>query len=351
MLRKTYSRLIRRPCRICLWAFLVTMLLFGVSHADEQASPSPAPFAGKKILWVDSYHQAYEWTAGIEQGILRVLQNSGVELRIVRMDSKRRSSEGEIRDAAIRAKAEIATFQPDVVIASDDNAVKYLVVPYLKNTDLPVVFSGVNWDASLYGLPARNVTGMIEVDLVETQVEHLSRYANGQRIGFLSGDRSTERKIIYNYNRLFFNGQMKSYLVRNMRELKESFLRAQGEVDMLYINNYTGIEDWDPVAAEQFIVDNLKVPTGSHNPFMAPFVLVTLAKDPHEHGEWMAGTALKILAGQSPEDIPLARSQCGHLIINLKMAQALEVVFPMATLKAATVIGQQALDTKTKNEH
>lgn len=344
MLWKTYGRLIRRSLRISLWAFLVTMLLCGMPLADEQASP----VAGKKILWVDSYHQTYEWTAGIEQGIRRRLQNSGVELRIVRMDSKRRSSEGEIRGAALRAKAEITNFQPDVVIASDDNAVKYLVVPYLKNADLPVVFSGVNWDASLYGLPARNVTGMIEIDLVETQVEHLSRYAKGQRIGFLSGDRYSEHKIIYNYNRLFFNGQMKSYLVRNMREFKDYLIRAQSEVDMLYINNYTGIEDWDPVAAEQFIVEHIKVPTGSHNPFMAPFVLVTLAKAPHEHGEWMAATALKILAGQSPEDIPLARSQRGHLIINLKMAKALEVVFPIATLEAATVIGQEALDSKPK---
>ncbi|MEZ4485605.1 MAG: hypothetical protein R2864_13850, partial [Syntrophotaleaceae bacterium] len=124
-------------------------------------------FAGKKVLWVDSYHQAYEWSAGIETGIREGLQGSGVELRIVRMDSKRRSSEDQIRKAALKAKAEIEAYRPDLVIASDDNAVKHLVVPYLKDTDLPVVFCGVNWDASIYGLPAGNVAGMVEVDLVE----------------------------------------------------------------------------------------------------------------------------------------------------------------------------------------
>ena len=332
----------RRTFRISLWAFLVTMLLCGVSQADEQASPARGPFAGKKILWVDSYHQTYEWTAGIEQGIRRGLQNSGVELRIVRMDSKRRSSEGQKRSAALRAKAEIETFQPDLVIASDDNASKYLVVPYLKNTELPVVFCGVNWDASVYGFPAPNVTGMVEVELVAPLVEHLSRYTEGQRIGYLSGDVLTERKIVEHYNRSFFAGQMKPYLVRTFDEFRAAFLQVQDEVDILYLYNYAGIADWDPVAAEAFIAAQVRIPTGSPNSFMAPFVLISLAKDPQEQGEWAARSALEVLAGRPPVEIPLTHNERGQLIVNLKMAQVLGVTFPLSTLKAATVIGREA---------
>jgi hypothetical protein len=33
--------------------------------------------------------------------------------------------------------------------------------------DLPVVFVGVNWDASPYGYPTANVTGSVEVELIE----------------------------------------------------------------------------------------------------------------------------------------------------------------------------------------
>ena len=57
------------------------------------------------------------------------------------------------------------------MIASDDNAQKYLVVPYLKGTQVPVIFNGVNWDASAYGFPTSNVTGMIEVELPDQLVE------------------------------------------------------------------------------------------------------------------------------------------------------------------------------------
>ncbi len=66
----------------------------------------------------------------------------------------------------------------------------------MKCTALPVVFCGVNWDAPLYSLPDGNVACMVKVDLVENQIMHLSRYARGTRIGYLSGDTETERKII-----------------------------------------------------------------------------------------------------------------------------------------------------------
>lgn len=322
---------------------LLNLLLLPILAPAADGTMDAQPYLGKKILWVDSYHPAYEWSAGIEQGIRMTLQGSGVELRIVRMDSKRRSAEADIRAAASKAKAVIDAFRPDVVIASDDNASKYLVLPYLKDTNLPVVFCGVNWDASTYGYPARNVTGMVEVDLVEAQLDHLSRYAKGRRIGYLSGDVFSERQISAHYNDRFFAGQLKTYLVRTLAEFKAAFLQAQDEVDMLYIYNYAGIVDWEPAVAEAFLAEHIRVPTGSHNPFMAPFVLVTLAKDSQEQGEWAAGAALEVLAGRSPADIPLVRNERGQLIVNLSMAEALGVTFPLETLQAATVIGQKVL--------
>jgi ABC-type uncharacterized transport system substrate-binding protein len=336
------------PALLRRLVFLVLLslgpVLSGGRVGAEQLSAS-GETSGKvrKILWVDSYHREYEWSAGIEQGIRQVLAKANVELRIVRMDTKRTPAEKDKRAAALRAREAIEKFRPDVVIASDDNAVKYLVVPYLKNTALPVVFCGVNWDAALYGLPDGNVAGMVEVDLVETQIMHLSRYARGARIGYLSGDTETERKIIDIYNRRFFNGCLKSYLVTTFADFQKQFLRAQQEVDMLYIYNYAGIADWDPVRAETFLLRNVRIPTGSHNPFMAPYVLVAVAKLPEEQGEWAARSALRILGGVDPADIPAVRNERGRLIVNLRMAEALGIVFPVDTLRAAEVIGQGAL--------
>jgi len=314
------------------------------NEADTDTAIQPGNYAGKKILWVDSYHQGYEWSEGIERGIRDALHDSGAELKVFRMDTKRNDSPEFGQKAGLDAKALVEEFHPDVIIASDDNAQKYLVVPYLKNAAVPVVFCGVNWDASMYGYPTPSVTGMVEVDQVPEMMEYLQRYAKGQRIGYLSGDVETERKIVKIYNDRFFNGQMKTYLVKSFGEFKKAFIEAQQQVDMLYIYNYAGIADWDPRAAEEFLANQTRIPTGSHNPFMDQFVVFTLAKLPEEQGKYAAMTALKVLSGAKPESIPVILNHQAELTVNLKMAKAAGIVLPLSVIKNANVIGQNALE-------
>lgn len=316
--------------------------------AAPGAKQAPGAYASKKILWVDSYHQGYEWSDEIEKGIREVLYETGVNLKIVRMDSKRNDTEAYGRDAGLKARNAVDEFKPDVVIASDDNAQKYLVVPFLKGGKLPVVFCGVNWDASIYGYPTADITGMIEEDLVSEMLKKFQAYARGRRVGYLSGNVETERKIVDIYNKRFFSGEMKTYLVNSMDAFKEAFLRAQEEVDMLYIYNYSGITDWHPAEAEKFLFHNTKIPTGSHNGFMSPYVLFTVAKLPMEQGSFAAKTALRILDGLSPAQIPVAVNELTQTTINLKMAQAAGFVLPASLLKGATIIGQGTLLQKAR---
>jgi hypothetical protein len=144
---------------------ILIVALFFVLSTMACASGSKAK---KKILYIDSYHAAYPWSAGITAGIQKIMSpRHDVELKIFRMDTKRNQSEEFKKAAALKAKALIESWQPDVVIASDDNASKYLIVPYYKDGTLPFVFCGVNWDAGVYGFPCRNVTGMVEVQLID----------------------------------------------------------------------------------------------------------------------------------------------------------------------------------------
>jgi ABC-type uncharacterized transport system substrate-binding protein len=268
-----------------------------------------------------------------------------VELRIERMNTKWIVEDKCRKQAALKAKKLIDEFRPDVVIASDDNAAKYLIVPYLKNTDLPVVFCGINWNASAYGFPCSNVTGMLEVEPVGALVKHLRRHAEGNRLGYLSADTVSERKVVSVYNQHFFNGKMKSYLAKDFNHFKELFLQAQQEVDMIYIANHSDMPGWDPPKVEEFLVQHVTKPTGSRLEYMERFVAITVAKVPEEQGEWAARTSLRILAGSKPGDIPVAANEKASLTLNLKMAKAAGIVLPVATLKAASkVIGQEALN-------
>jgi hypothetical protein len=195
----------------------------------------------------------------------------------------------------------------------------------------------------MYGYPFENITGMVEVELVEELMAYLRRYARGDRVGYLAGDVETDRKIIDSYNRLFFGGRMKSYLVKTFDEFQRAFLRAQDEVDMLFIYNYAGITGWDAERADAFLAAETRIPTGSLAVFMSPYTVFTLAKLPEEQGNYAAQAALQILAGRKPSELEVVTNRESQLIVNLKMAKSSGITLPVSILKDARVIGQEAL--------
>ncbi|MEM7530683.1 MAG: ABC transporter substrate-binding protein [Chloroflexota bacterium] len=308
-----------------------------VTSADAAQEGADVTYAGKKILWVDSYHDGYEWSGEIESGLRTVLDQTDITWEIVRMDTKRNDGDEFGEQAALAAKAKIESFQPDVLIACDDNAQKYLVEPYLKDTDLPVVFCGVNWDASVYGYPASNVTGIVEVELVAELFEHLKQYAKGDRVVYLGPDVTTERKVTQIYNELFFDGEMGIHLVKTFDEFKAAFIDLQKEYDIVYIGNKVGLDGWDDAEGEQFIIEHSVVPTGSRSAWLIPYALITLAKRGDEHGEWAAQTALDIIDGMPISDIPITQNQTGELFLNLNIAETLDIVFTPTELRNADI--------------
>jgi ABC-type uncharacterized transport system substrate-binding protein len=294
-------------------------------------------YTGKKVFWVDSYHLGYEWSDGLEKTLENSFKDTGIELKSIHLDTKRNVSEEFGQAAGLKAKAEIDSFRPDVVIATDDNAQKYVVVPFLKDTDIPVVFIGINWDAAPYGYPAKNVTGMVEVELPVQLVNHLKQYAKNDRIGYVAADVETERVVVSIYNERFFNGNLNIYWAKSFAEFKQGFLKLQKESDIIFVSNNAGINDWNEAEAIKFFTENTTVPTGSVYVWMAPYTLMVLGKDTEEQGQWAAQTAMKILEGSPPSHIPLTENKKGKLIINLDIAEKLNIVFPPSLLKNAEI--------------
>ncbi len=319
------------------------------SAAVAAAAPSAAPaadvqgkYAGKKVLYISSYHEGYPWADGIVAGLRSVFDGTGVDMKIVYLDTKRNPDVAYGQAAGLKAKGEVDAFKPDVIIASDDNAQKYVVVPYLKGGAIPVIFNGINWDASAYGYsPANNITGMVEVELPDQMVSLLRAYAKGDRLGYLTIDSETERKVVDIYNQRFFKGQMQTYWVKTQDEFKAAFITAQTEQDMLFMGNNAGSDKWDEAEMKKFVLDNTTIPTGSINDWMAPYSLLTLAKSSNEQGEWSAQTALRILDGTPVKDIPFVENKKGGLMANLLIADKLSVVFAPSLLKNAVIIDAQ----------
>ena len=97
-------------------------VLGGAMALPVLSSPLIAQTGTRRVLHVDSYHRGNEWNDRIAAAFVSALEAEGVEVRVLHMDTKRRSSEAEMTGAAAEAARVIADWQPDVVTVSDDNS-------------------------------------------------------------------------------------------------------------------------------------------------------------------------------------------------------------------------------------
>jgi ABC-type uncharacterized transport system substrate-binding protein len=315
-------------------AFAIVVIVMGAMILAPAMS-----YARQKVLFIDSYNEGYLWSDGITSGVKNIISPAGYDLNIFRMDTKRKSSENDKLEAGRQAKMLIERYKPDIVIAADDNASQYVVVPYFKNTSLPIVFCGINWDASIYGFPCSNVTGMIEVAPVNALLTYLKSWAKGPRIGILGPDNETHLKEFVNIKRKcqidMFNRSVLTFAA-----WKEAFVELQDSANILILENYAGISDWDNNKAQQFVEQQTRIPTGTVHDFMAPFALICMAKSASEQGEWAAKTAINILLGAKPSSIPVAENKKSLLYLNQRIAKKLNITFGKALIKKAYFINQ-----------
>jgi ABC-type uncharacterized transport system substrate-binding protein len=302
------------------------------------AAPAHAQLAGKKVLFVNSYHEGYPWSDGEEKGAQMALQGSGVKLDFLRMDVKRHQGDAAFaKAAAIQVKAEIEARKPDAVILSDDPAVQLVLLPYFNGSATPFVFCGVNWDATRYGL-GKNATGMVEVALVKELLAGLKEYARGARVGFLTVDSETERIEGPYYKKALGLSFTSERYVKTMAEWQDAFQKMQGEVDVLFVGNYAGINDWDEAQAAAFAQTSSKIPSGSIYDFMMPYVMLGYTKIAEEQGAWAGKAAIEILGGKAPASIPVAANKQAKVLINPRLAGRAGIVFKPELVKVAEVV-------------
>ncbi len=76
---------------------IIPVLIIGLCSAWA-TSYSATENAKKKILYIDSYHEGYPWSAGIQEGLEKILTASNIkeriELKVIRMDTKRNHNTG-----------------------------------------------------------------------------------------------------------------------------------------------------------------------------------------------------------------------------------------------------------------
>jgi len=270
-----------------------------------------------RCLFVSSYHPGYPWADGIEQGVRSTLAGH-CEIKQFDMDTKRQQDEHIIQSKAKEIHRFIEQWKPDVIITADDNAAKYLVVPYLKNTTIPVVFCGLNWTVDEYGFPASNITGMIEVAPIREVFNKIRDILPSARTGYyLGADTLTEHKSYERFAR--YAREHRLTLVRRLsqtqKDWKRNYIEAQ-QANFIILGTESGIKNWDDDQALQIVKQHGHTLSITVYDWLIKFAAIGMHKLPEEHGQWAALAALAILDGTPPSDIPVIPNQNWDMVIN-----------------------------------
>jgi ABC-type uncharacterized transport system substrate-binding protein len=294
------------------------------------------PALAAKCLFISSYHQGYAWSDGVESGLRSVLEGR-CDVRQFDMDAKRQKDALALERKALEAKALIESWQPDIVITADDEAAKYLVMPFYKNHTLPFVFCGINWTVEEYGFPYHNATGMVEVAPVEPLFDKVEALLPNHGRGFyLGANSSTERKNLQRLQEVAARRGLR--LEHRLVDTTDAWLaefRAAQTYDFVILGSHSGINDWDDAKALGGVSRTAQSLSLTNHEWMMPYAMLGLTKVAEEQGEWAAHTALSILDGVEPLSIPIVPNRKWDIWVNLSLVETAGLHLPKPLLQKA----------------
>lgn len=202
-----------------------------------------------RILILQSYGPDYAWTRDIDVGIRRVLGDGGYVLRWHYMDLKRHPWLESKQSAGVQARHVIDEWQPDVLIAIDDDAQEYAAKYYVNKpgirTGIRIVFAGTNGSVSPYGYDkAGNVTGILERKPLAALRDALLQLGlltrGGMRIVEICDASETvklDHEFIadFDWKPLRYTG---AHLLKTYDEWQHAILAADREADVILTTNY-----------------------------------------------------------------------------------------------------------------
>ncbi len=306
-----------------------------------------------RILHVPSYHMSWEWNIDQLQGFKDGLALNNVEYKIVELDTKRASDPILIQQKVTIAKDLVTQWQPDLLYSNDDNAQKYFAQDYV-NTTLPIVFSAVNRDPSLYHFSnSNNVTGVMEYEHFIPAVNLLRSFnKNIKRIAVIIDSDPMWAGVVKRIKeKLKANPDIEVtqwYLANTFSDYKDMMMSLQTKVDAVALLGVFNIKDENNKDIDfkeilKWTAENSQLPDFSFWESRVDLgTLAAVAISAYQQGYIAGGMARKILVdGVSPSDIPISSSEKGEPMISLARAKTLGINIDVQLL----------LSVKTKKQY
>jgi len=300
-----------------------------------------------KILLVQSYHTGYPWVDSITRGVRMALSSSNIDLRIFYMDTKRNPDEQWKRQAGQAAKETVSAWQPDVVIAADDNAQEYFAKGYAGRERPQIVFCGVNAEPNEYGYPAPNVTGVLERPHFVESLNLLNRLIPGaKRIAFVNDDSETSAGAVK-----WMEKQRTDFEIVSCRaagtfdQWQEAIRDCQDKADAIGIYMYHTVrqpgmaQSMEPREVMSWTVENSSIPVVGFFIFAVDDgAFCGYLESGVEHGLRAGKIALAMLQGSSAQELRMATALEGQSMLNLSTARRLGIQVPQDVVREIEVL-------------
>lgn len=335
---------------LAMLLFLTAQAALGDGGQAGRPDSGTALGASRHVFILHSYNPEYIWTQNINQGVLEALGDLDVVYDYFYMDAKRRPDKPSLEMAARKALARIADFSPDVVIAVDDVAQQYVVAPSLKGRPAPqVIFCGLNAPPSRYGFPASNVSGVRERWHFREGFALLKRLLpNTRTVVFLTDASESSGYIIRDMEDDQANGGPFVLELRHVdstdsfQEWQRRIIAYQSSVDAVALGIYHSLRDErtgkvvTPEEAAAWMQSVNAKPTLGFADYALSDVLCGVLEAGHEQGFLAANMARSVLLTDAAAGgLPMRINERGVIMVNLRIAERLNVDIPYEIIEAA----------------
>ena len=342
-----------------IWVLLVGFYLTTFSYgASTEAS------AKKRLFVVDSYHREYVWSQHISEGFSAALlkfgyldnndqvaafkqndytESSRAVVKRLWMDTKRKKSKQEMAAATLKISQFARNFKPDLIFLGDDNAANYIGNQFL-DTDIPIVFWGVNNTPVKYGLvdnadrPGHNVTGVYQTTYYKESLQLLKTIVPQAKTFAVLSDNTTTGRI---HNKAIMHLDRKGLLplklietvaTNDYEDWKRKALDLQDKVDAFFIASSNGLKDKNGITvsneeAARWYLTHIRIPEAAGFKYRVEHGWLCAADDSgYNQGFEGVVIAHDILAkGADPASYPPRTPKRGPLMVNKQRAKMLGI--------------------------
>lgn len=336
-----------------LGVLLIWLGTMTFSHAAQASA--------KRVFILHSYEKAHVCGRPQSMGVQRALLQAGygiddLEMASYAMDTKRKNNTPElIAEQARIALEKINAFEPDVLVTLDDNAFRTVALE-LVDTDIQIVFSGMNNIPSRYNeqatwlksmeAPGHNITGVYEKIHFTTAVNVQKNIQSDMSKVLVLSDYSPTGKALIRQVKLEMAEnplpvETEFFITDSWEAYQEKIRQVNAsDIDTLYpialrLNDANG-KTYTGAEILTWTGENSNKPSIPLNfAFVKLGLLGGAGVDFESMGRQAGEMVVEILSGKNAGDIPIEDAERYALVFNLNRAAKLGIEIPSDILMAA----------------